>query len=150
MIDEIRDWLYISGWRSAREGDLLKELGITAHLSLIDDSNEHEGITRLCLPIDDGVPVRLEKIEQGVNFLKAQKAQGKTILINCGAGISRSALFCMAILMEEEGLTLKEAFRDVKRHHPEAQPHMKLGVCLARYHGIAMSESDWAHDILGF
>ncbi|MEL6525950.1 MAG: dual specificity protein phosphatase [Chloroflexota bacterium] len=148
MIDQIRDWLYISGYRSAREGAYLREKGITAQLSLIDDIPKHEGITQLLLPIDDGVPVRQEKIAQGVTFLKEQRAAGKTILVNCGAGISRSTLFCMAILMEDEGLSLREAYEAVLEKHPEALPHMKLGVCLAQYHGIRMSEMAWVTDVL--
>lgn len=148
MIDAIRDWLYISGWRSARDGVLLREKGITAQLSLIDDIPKHTDITQLLLPIDDGVPVRQEKIEQGVTFLKAQRAAGATILVNCGAGISRSSIFCMAILMEDESLSLQDAYQAVKAAHPDALPHMKLGVCLARYHGITMSEMAWVTDIL--
>lgn len=52
----------------------------------------------------------------------------------CGAGISRSSTFALAFLMEEENLTLLDAYREVYKNHPQAEPHPELIKSLYAYH----------------
>ncbi len=53
----------------------------------------------------------------------------------CGAGISRSATFAVAVLKETEGLSLLEAVQTVKKYHPESLPHPALWESLCAYYG---------------
>ena len=71
------------------------------------------------LPVEDLAPISSGHIRQGVDFIRAHKAKGVRVLVACGAGINRSSSFCAAALKEEDGLSLFEAFKEVKRLHPE-------------------------------
>lgn len=132
---KIREWLYIGKYRESTNPVLLGMHGITAMLHLAEDVC-HEGITCLYLGIDDGVPVAGEILKRGIDFICQQKAQGKTVVSVCGAGISRSTTFAIGALMQEESLTWQEAYRTVLDHHPDAMPHGNLIMSLAKQHGI--------------
>jgi protein-tyrosine phosphatase len=56
------------------------------------------------------------------------------VLVACGAGMNRSSAFSAAALKEEEGLSLFEAFREVKRFHPESMPHQPVWESLCSYY----------------
>ena len=71
----------------------------------------------------------------GVEFVRLEKALGRNVLIACGMGISRSATFAIAALMEEEGLGLLDAFGEVRARHPEALPHPALWQSLCDHYG---------------
>ena len=55
-----------------------------------------------------------------------KKKKGHKVLVACGAGINRSTAFCMAALKEVEGLSLLDAYKEIKRKHPESLPNMNL------------------------
>jgi hypothetical protein len=84
--------------------------------------------------VNDGKPLSAELLQEGVAFVRAHQEQGGIVLVACGAGISRAATFATAVLKETEGLTLREAFHEVQRSHPDAMPHMALWNSLCRYY----------------
>jgi hypothetical protein len=49
--------------------------------------------------------------------------------------MNRSSAFCAAALKEEEGLSLFEAFKEVKQRHPESMPHQPVWESLCQYYG---------------
>jgi len=59
---------------------------------------------------------------------------GARILIACGAGISRSVTFAVAVLHEEEDISLLDAFHDVHNINAEALPHYELWHSLCEYY----------------
>jgi protein-tyrosine phosphatase len=134
MMFKIRDWLYIGKYAHIRSKSNLESDQIGALLSLAEPVG-HEGIATLYLNVTDGEPVEYDKIAAGVQFVRDQKAAGKRIVIACGAGISRSVMFTMAALMEEEGLSVFDAYREVYLQYRAAQPHDNLIISLAGYHG---------------
>jgi protein-tyrosine phosphatase len=129
----IRDWLYIGKYRDTTALALLRRHNIGAMLQLAD-SVLQPNITSLYLNVEDGQALPVEQLERGVAFVRAQKARGVSVLIACGAGISRSAAFSMAVLREEERLTLLEAYEQIAREHPDAMPHPKLLDSLSNYY----------------
>jgi protein-tyrosine phosphatase len=124
-MDVIRPWLSIGKYRETLNGTLLARNNIKAML-LLAELVEHPGITSLYVPIDDGVPLDPKLLRKGVDFVRTKKELNHTILIACGAGVSRSAVFAIAALKECEGLPLLDATRTVKQCHPEAMPHFVL------------------------
>jgi hypothetical protein len=60
--------------------------------------------------------------------------QDHRILVACGAGINRSTAFCTAALKEEEGTSLFDAFKEVKKKHPESLPHQPVWESLCEYY----------------
>ena len=132
-MDEIRPWLYIGAYRDTKNQPYLNLKNIQAMLQLAE-LVEQPNIVSLYLPVEDLAPISSEHIRQGVDFIRAHKAKGARVLVACGAGINRSSSFCAAALKEEEGLSLFEAFKEVKRLHPESMPNEPVWESLCNYY----------------
>ena len=130
---QITDDLYIGRYRDTVNLTLLRAHNIDAMLQLADQI-EQPGIEVLYLDVEDGEPLPAEKLRQGVSFVRDQLAAGRRVLIACGAGISRSVTFAIAVLHEEEGISLLDAFHDIRSIHPDALPHYKLWYSLCEYY----------------
>ena len=132
-MDQIRTWLYIGSYRDTKNPSYLTLKSIAAMLQLAE-LVEQPGITSLYLPVEDLAPIPFDLLEKGVAFIREQKRLEHRILVACGAGINRSSSFCAAALKEEEGLSLFEAFKEVKRKHAESMPHEPVWVSLCNYY----------------
>jgi protein-tyrosine phosphatase len=130
----IRPWLYLGKYRDTLDGSLLEASGVGAMLLLSEDVSQ-PGIISLYLGVEDGVPLASDLLKEGLDFVAQQKRAGRAVLIACGAGQSRSAVFGIAALKEDEGLTLMEALRTVVNAHPDAEPHKALWESLCRHYG---------------
>ena len=129
----IRPWLFIGKYRHTRELQLLQAHNIQAMLQLAE-LVEQPGVTTLFLPVKDFAPLSPQLLQQGVDFVKEQMQKNHTTLVACGAGINRSTAFCVAVLKEVEGLSLLEAFGEVKRRHRQAMPHPPVWQSLCQYY----------------
>ena len=132
-MDEIRQWLYIGSYRDTKNKSYLALKSIQAMLQLAE-LVEQPNIVSLYLPVEDLTPISSEHIRQGVDFIREHKAKGNRVLVACGAGINRSSSFCAAVLKEEEGLSLFESFKEVKRNHLESMPHEPVWESLCKYY----------------
>ena len=132
-MDEIRPWLFIGKYRDTLQLSYLQSKSIQAMLQLAEKV-EQPNIVSLYLPVEDLAPVSSKHIRQGVDFIRENKVKGNRVLVACGAGINRSSSFCAAALKEEEGLSLFEAFKEVKRLHPESMPHEPVWESLCKYY----------------
>ena len=138
---EVRPWLLIGKYRETTNQQLLDQYRIGALLHLADYV-EPSGIVTLCMVIEDGEPIPRATLEQGINFICNQKADGHRVLVACGAGISRSVTFAIAALKEEEDLNLVDGFRVIWLVHPEAMPHPALWQSLNEYYDETASFID--------
>jgi protein-tyrosine phosphatase len=132
-MDEIRPWLYIGKYRETLDKNYLDFKSIKAMLQLADWV-EQKGINTLFLPVQDLGPTSPDLIRRGVDFVLAEKEKGHKVLVACGAGINRSTAFCMAALKETEGISLLEAFKEIRRRHPESMPHEPVWESFCRYY----------------
>lgn len=132
-MDLVRPWLFIGSYRDTKNLSHLQFRSIGAMLQLAERVEQPE-IVSLYLPVEDLAPVSVSHIEQGVKFIRQHKAAGNRVLVACGAGINRSSAFSAAALKEEEGLSLFEAFKEVKRCHPESMPHQPVWESLCEYY----------------
>lgn len=130
----VRPWLYIGKYAETQNKSLLNQYHIGAMLQLAD-AVPQPGIASLYLPVEDGVPLSPEHLKRGVAFLREHRQAGQNLLVACGAGISRSTTFALAVLKEEENLTLLDAYRSILDVHPDALPHMALWDALCAYYG---------------
>ena len=140
-MDEIRPWLYIGKYRDTLNKAYLESRSIRAMLQLAEKV-EHSGITSLYLPVEDLEPISSKLIKQGIDFILEEKQKGHRLLVACGAGINRSSAFCTVALIETEGLSLMNAFKEVKRKHPEAMPHKPVWESLCKYYGESVPHLD--------
>jgi len=109
-MNKIRSWLYIGKYKDTRNFYLLSRFNITSML-LLAELVEHPGITSRYFAVDDGVPLPTNLLQEGIQFVTDEKKRDHTILVACGAGISRSATFATAILKEVEQVSLLDAFK---------------------------------------
>lgn len=129
----IRPWLFLGKHQETRYLPLLQTQGVEAMLQFAEKV-EYPTIQSLYLPIEDGIPLSQEVLQQGIAFMRTHHEQGKKILVSCGAGISRSVTFIIAFLKETEELSLMEAYQTVLKAHPGALPHPKLWQSLCSYY----------------
>lgn len=132
-MDEVRPWLFIGDYMDSLNQYHLASNSITAILQLAEKV-EHPGIISLFLPVEDFAPLQLDLLRQGVDFIRLRKQESYRILVACEVGINRSSAFCTAALKEEEGLSLLEAFKEVKKKHPESIPHEPVWESLCKYY----------------
>jgi len=140
-MDQIRPWLFISNYRDSQHISYLRAKSINAILQLAD-TVEHPDITSLYLPVEDFAPLRIDLLEKGLTFIQEQKKLGNRVLVACGAGINRSSVFCIIALKAEEDLSLLDAFKDIKKKHPEAMPNKPLWDTLCEYYGESIPYLD--------
>jgi hypothetical protein len=133
MMDAIRPWLYVGKYRETLDVDLLATKKIDAMLLLAQDVT-HPGITSIYLPVEDGVPLPDHLLRRGLDFVLSAKQRGQTVLIACGAGMSRSVAYAVAALKETEALSLLQAIQTVKKHHPGSLLHPALWKSLCIYY----------------
>ena len=131
---QITDNLFVGRYRDTVNLTLLQAHNIDAMLQLAERI-EQPGIEVLYLDVEDGEPLPAEKLRQGVSFVRDQLAADCRVLIACGAGISRSVSFAVAVLHEEEEMTLIEGLQRIRATHPEASPHPLLWESLCTYYG---------------
>jgi len=62
-------------------------------------------------------------LESLVSFVNEHRARGGGVLVHCGAGISRSAAACCAVLMRRHGISRDEALGRVKRARTWVRPN---------------------------
>src|SRR5690349_11809723 len=129
----IRPWLNIGSVRETSDCTIMYTYQIGAILQLAHPA-QHPGIESLFIPVEDAFPLPSAQFQQGVTFARAQKAAGHKLVIACGAGISRSVTFTMAVLHEEEGIGLLDAFEQIIAIHPDAMPHFELLKSLGKYY----------------
>ena len=132
-MDQIRPWLFIGGYRDTLNLAYLQWESISAMLQLAELVTQ-PNIVSLYLPVEDLAPLSSDHIRRGVDFIREHRAKGNRVLVACGAGMNRSSAFSAAALKEEEGLSLFEAFREVKRFHPESMPHQPVWESLCSYY----------------
>ena len=137
-MDQIRPWLYIGAYRDTVNKSYLDLKSIRAMLQLAEPI-EQPNIISLYLPVKDLEPIQWNHIRQGVDFILQHKQKGNHVLVACGAGINRSSSFCAAALKESESLSLFDAFKEVKRYHPESMPHEPVWISMCNYYNDSTS-----------
>ncbi len=129
----IRPWLYIGKVRETGDRSMMSAYKVGAILQLAYPA-QHPGIESLYIAVDDGVALPPEALQQGIRFAHEQKAKNHTLVIGCGAGISRSATFAMVVLHEEEDIGLLDAYEQIAAVHPDAMPHYELIKSVGTYY----------------
>lgn len=141
-IDHVIDGVYISGWLAANFQDELRAAGITRILKLYEDTPYFpRTFNTLENAIGDGELIPQEALWGGVDFILDNIYVGRSVLVMCGAGISRSSTFVLAYLLER-GYDLHDAFILLRRAHPEANPHPKLWESLITHYQLKYRPPD--------
>ena len=129
----IRPWLSVGNFDDARDRTLLVASGVGALLALLEPV-DHKGIETLYLPVEDDL--RSTTLRRGVEFILQHKAEGRSVIVTCAVGTSRSVTFAVAALKEAEGLSLDAALSSVVERHPLAGPNERLWASLQEYYEL--------------
>jgi len=125
-IGEVTPSVFIGGAGLVQHCAWLRAAGITHILKLYFDEPEWpDDFTVLDLPMDDGVFIEADTLRQGVDFIHVAVGARRRVLVVCGLGISRSATFVLAYLLEQ-GYDLHEAFHLLHTARPQAWPMRRL------------------------
>lgn len=65
-------------------------------------------------------------LDKAISAIQAARAQGKTVLVHCQQGVSRSAALVIAYIMKTERKSFHEAYAFVKMQSPCISPNMSL------------------------
>lgn len=121
-------YLYLGNWKDAEAALRLAELGVTALLTIHNNPERMqpgpEVVRHLRIQLAD---VESEDISASLRpaheFIEAARAEGRAVLVHCGAGVSRSAALCIAHLMLRHGWTAAAALDAVKARRSAVQPN---------------------------
>src|SRR5689334_22240833 len=136
-IDHVAHGVYISGWRATKYDTYLRSAGLTHVLKLYDSSPFWPTDFTVCdNALTDGELIPLDVLQRGVSFIQEHVSEDKTVLVQCGAGISRSSTFVLAYLLDR-GYELPDAWKLLKEQHPPANPHPKMWESLIIHYGLS-------------
>lgn len=125
--------LFLGNVRCITEKKVLDILGADIIISILsEDEYERFGVTSNCIGDREWCRLILEDDEDekiGKYFIEVHKIikegieKGKTVLVHCAAGISRSPSLIIAYLMIENGWDYDKAYRYVKDRRPYIRPN---------------------------
>lgn len=98
--------LWLAGAATARQHELLRQLGITAVVNLTPDDFgcAEAGFKVLHLKIDDGADLPDGVLDTFLSAMDDWERAGEVILIHCHAGISRTSSFAIALADAQAGV----------------------------------------------
>jgi hypothetical protein len=104
---KVIDDLYMAGAGSINAIDQLRLDGIRSVLKLYDGEPEWPSDFAVCdNAINDGVFIPKDVLDYGVTFVRDAIETDRPVLVVCGLGISRSATFVLAYLVESATISI--------------------------------------------
>lgn len=125
-MNRVRPWLWIGRYRDTLAAEPLVARGVGAVLEMAEATTLGLGLRVLYLPVEDAVPLQPGMLARGLEFVAGARRDDLSVLIACGAGMSRSVVFSAAAVARAEGLELDAAMDDIRRLHPRSLPHPVL------------------------
>ncbi|XP_044614176.1 dual specificity protein phosphatase 12 isoform X1 [Equus asinus] len=125
---EVRPGLYLGGAAAVAEPDHLREVGITAVLTVDSEEPDFkagagvEGLLRFFVPaLDKPETDLLSHLDRCVAFIGQARAEGRAVLVHCHAGVSRSVAVVTAFMMKIDQLTFEKAYENLQTIKPDAK-----------------------------
>jgi protein-tyrosine phosphatase len=140
--NHVLDKIYIGSLWAFSEHDALRSAGITSVVKLTRATvSGEDGFTILDIAFPDGWHIPDGYLRRGLDFVHDNEAAGHGVLIMCAAGISRSATFTLAYLVER-GYDLHDAFKHLRECRPIVSPHPALWMSLLQFFDEPYSLND--------
>lgn len=110
----------------------LRAAGFEAIINLSEHPSDREafaaaGIEASWVPLPTDIPPTkesqercVEALPRAVEFVSAQMAQGRRVLVHCYAGRDRTGMLLALIVAKQEGLSARAAIAKVRTVRPEA------------------------------
>eukprot|EP00049_Salpingoeca_infusionum_P007413 m.120424 g.120424 ORF g.120424 m.120424 type:complete len:424 (-) comp13688_c0_seq3:271-1542(-) len=125
----IMENLYLGAARDAESLETLRANNITHVLNLTRDVPNFfaskQNISYQQIPIEDGFQQNIPQyFSLAFEFIDMARSRGEGILVHCKAGISRSAAFVIAYVMQHKGVSLDEAYKFVSGRRDIISPNL--------------------------
>ena len=124
---QVFDWLFLGTFTNACDNEELKRINIKYILNCAIECNNNnipKNIKELHLKVrDDKNFDIIPFFKQSNDFINKARESGNNILIHCKAGISRSATFAIAYLIEYFGYDFNSALELIKKHRDRINPN---------------------------
>jgi hypothetical protein len=134
----IKDFLYISGYKTASTISDLRKLKITNIINCSGDLCENlyfSDISYLTLNIRDNVSENIECLFfKCINYINEAKEKDGRVLIHCYKGVSRSVSIIISYLIFLHKWSYDEAFDFVQLKRPIANPNIGFYLQLKTFH----------------
>lgn len=110
---QLDEHIYLAGCATARQHELLREIGVTAVCNLTPDDYgcADAGFDVFRVPIDDATEINESVVGKFLAQMDKWEAEGAVVLIHCHAGISRTSAFTIAWLMHKRGANARSDLR---------------------------------------
>jgi predicted protein tyrosine phosphatase len=148
-VNHIHDGVFIGSVLALQQMSRIRSLGIESVLRLDRISRASgqwaDDFTLMDLPLPDGIPLQPKMIDSGVSFLRDQTRANHKVLVHCQMGVSRASTFVMAHLIENEGMSLPQAFQVVQAGRPIIQPNPHLVQSLVKHYALPYDSNAASH-----
>ncbi|MFH4982111.1 hypothetical protein AB6A40_008820 [Gnathostoma spinigerum] len=144
-IAEIIPGLCTSGV-SALQREIMEEYRITLILNVtteVPNLKSLGDIPRVKIWIDDDPQAYIYPLlEQYIPQIDFELKAGGRVLIHCVAGVSRSALFCLAFLVKYRSKSLREAYYLMASKRPKVRPNIGFWRQLIHFEQVSTFEEE--------
>ena len=151
-VNEIMEGLYLGNLIIANNKEVLKNLGITKVLSIIErfripKYEESDNIKHKVVLVDDSLQQNIIKhFGECLNFIKGEEK----VLVHCAVGSSRSATIVIAYLMwKNKEMTFEKALNYVKEKRAVVNPNLAFQDQLQLFEKI-LKENEYDIDKIKF
>ena len=142
----IKDFLYISGYKTASTASDLQNMKITNIINCSGDLCENlsfSGVNYLTLNIRDNVSENIECLFfKCINYINEAKEKQGRVLIHCYKGVSRSVSILISYLIYLYKWTYDEAFDFVQSKRSIANPNIGFYLQLKTFHKRITLDAD--------
>lgn len=119
--------LFLGGLMAANNYSLLTQNGITSIVQALSKNTpmtRHQGIKYHTIDVDDMPNANIvQYVPEAIKFIDRELMSGKTVLVHCAAGISRSTSLVVAYFMVKYNIGFDEALARVRRGRGCACPN---------------------------
>jgi len=147
-VTEITPQLYMGSFENAQNECELLQLKITHIICLIGPMHSIKNIKYKHYPISDYGRNDLKMVIETLwEFFQESQLPGNKLFVHCHCGQNRAAIVVMAFLMKSQKISLKEAYKMVKKKRPIVQIHQNYAKMLSALEEELFGEmtmpSDW-------
>ena len=97
---------------------------VSAVLNLCEVEDSYHADVHLWLPIRDNHPApSLEWLQKRVEFVEAQRKEGRGVFVHCAAGVSRSGMVTTAYLMKKYRWSRDQTLVFIRERRPQTRPN---------------------------
>lgn len=134
----ILDWVVLGGAEACSEFSQLEVLGVTHVLNVTTEreckNHYPEHFTYKRIPVSDKPEEAIRPFfEEADDFMNIARSAGKSVLVHCQSGMSRSAAFVLAHMMRSLKMSLAAAIAHTRERRKRAAPNSGFFGQLAAY-----------------